>query len=158
MNSFEELDKELTQLDEWVHEQIGNNERKIELLEEQLTNEGGDSWITILRRAVFDKDGINEFRNMEQQLVELKNNFIKKNQHINQTLVSDNNKLRERINIDIKKHDKDIVELRNEIAELKKRSLLCFETLGFQQLRQENMESVLKEHFSLHLDPPSDFL
>ena len=46
----------------------------------------------------------------------------------------------------------NIEEIEKELNELKKRSLLCFETLGFQQLRQENMESVLKGNVAKGFD------
>jgi len=64
-----------------------------------------------------------------EEIKKVRHDFVEKNRIISDTAVSDNSKLRERINIDIKKHDKDIVDLREEIAELQTKQQLITEEL-----------------------------
>ena len=95
---------------------VDNLQERIKKLEKKVDNPSLGELKGVLQWTEENRSLINS---NDKKLSELKKDFIEKNRGINHQVVSDNSKLRERINIDIKKHDKDIVDLREELSELK---------------------------------------
>lgn len=47
---------------------INSLKKKVKALESVLLDDEGDSWIEIFNKAIFDKDGFNEIRNLEKKI------------------------------------------------------------------------------------------